>query len=374
MTALSENELDRLEALLDSEFLGGEAMLLDENPQLQPVLPASWWQEHNVQLHLGVTLREIDRASRTLTLTDGQTYRWSQLLLATGAAARPLPLLDKLGERCFTLRHAGDAERLRDVLQPGKAIAIVGAGTIGLELAASATPRGCQVAVVEMASSVMGRNAPAPVRDYLLARHQQAGVRVLLNSSIEHAEAGEFLSLTLQNGETLLADAVIYGIGIVANDALARDAGLEAANGIIVDTACSTADPAIFAAGDVAQHHQYGLCIQSWAFAQNQAIATAKAMLDPQASGYDEAPWLWSDQYDRNIQILGIPQAGSRTIVRDEPQGAIYFSLNADGRLTQLVAFNNARIVKLAKRWMAAGRDLSNVPLADPTFSLMSLR
>lgn len=93
-------------------------MLLDDNPQLQPVLPANWWQEHNVQLHLGVTLREIDRASRTLTLADGQTYRWTQLLLATGAAARPLPLLDALGERCFTLRHAGDAERLRAALQP----------------------------------------------------------------------------------------------------------------------------------------------------------------------------------------------------------------------------------------------------------------
>ncbi|WP_032457952.1 oxidoreductase C-terminal domain-containing protein, partial [Klebsiella pneumoniae] len=150
--------------------------------------------------------------------------------------------------------------------------------------------------------------------------------------------------------------------------------GLTVDRGIVVNAQGRSNDPAIFAAGDVAQHHQYGLCIQSWAFAQNQAIATAKAMLDPQASGYDEAPWLWSDQYDRNVQILGIPQAGSRTIVRDEPQGAIYFSLNADGRLTQLVAFNNARIVKLAKRWMAAGRDLSNVPLADPTFSLMSLR
>lgn len=106
-----------------------------------------------------------------------------------GRCGTPLPLLDKLGDRCFTLRHAADAERLRDTLLPGKSIVIVGAGTIGLELAASATQRGCQVTVVELAPTVMGRNAPAPVRDYLLARHQQAGVRVLLNSAIEHAEA-----------------------------------------------------------------------------------------------------------------------------------------------------------------------------------------
>lgn len=152
-----------------------KAMLLDENPQRQPILNADWWLENNVQLHLGVTLRQIDRTSRTLMLADGQSYRWSQLLLATGAAARPLPLLDKLGERCFTLRHAKDAERLRGALLPGKSIVIVGAGTIGTELAASAIQRGCRVTLVELASTVMGRNAPAPVRDYLLNRHRQAG-------------------------------------------------------------------------------------------------------------------------------------------------------------------------------------------------------
>lgn len=215
-----------------------KAMLLDDNPQLQPILPAGWWREHNVQLHLGVTVQTLGRQTHQLMLADGQSYPWDRLLIATGAAARPLPLLDKLGDRCFTLRHAADAERLRGTLLPGKSIVIVGAGTIGLELAASATQRGCQVTVVELAPTVMGRNAPAPVRDYLLARHQQAGVRVLLNSAIEHAEARECLSLTLQNGETLLADAMVYGIGIVANDALAREAGLETANGIIVDSAC----------------------------------------------------------------------------------------------------------------------------------------
>lgn len=204
-----------------------KAMLLDDNPQLQPILPADWWREHNVQLHLGVTVQTLGRQTHQLVLADGQSYPWDRLLIATGAAARPLPLLDKLGDRCFTLRHAADAERLRDTLLPGKSIVIVGAGTIGLELAASATQRGCQVTVVELAPTVMGRNAPAPVRDYLLARHQQAGVRVLLNSAIEHAEAGECLSLMLQNGETLLADVMVYGIGIVANDTLAREAELE---------------------------------------------------------------------------------------------------------------------------------------------------
>mgnify|MGYP005982669367 FL=1 len=352
-----------------------KAMLLDDNPQLQPVLPASWWQEHNVQLHLGVTLRGIDRASRTLTLADGQTYRWTQLLLTTGAAARPLPLLDALGERCFTLRHAGDAERLRTVLQPGKSVVIVGAGTIGLELAASATQRGCRVTVVELASTVMGRNAPAPVRDYLLARHQLAGVRVLLNSAIEHAEAGEFLTLTLQNGETLTADAVVYGIGIVANDTLARNAGLETANGIIVDSACATADPAIFAAGDVALTRQPDGSlrrIESWENANFQAQMAAAAMLGlplPTA-----APgWFWTDQYSDNLQFVGEMQ-GENWLCRGNPDNgkAIWFQLR-EGAMIGAVALNNGREVRVLRKLIQSRRQVSIDALCDDSVALKSL-
>lgn len=352
-----------------------KAMLLDDNPQLQPVLPASWWQEHNVQLHLGVTLRKIDRASRTLTLADGQTYRWTQLLLATGAAARPLPLLDALGERCFTLRHAGDAERLRAALQPGKSIVIVGAGTIGLELAASATQRGCRVTVVELASTVMGRNAPAPVRDYLLARHQQAGVRMLLNSAIEHAEAGEFLTLTLQNGETLQADAVVYGIGIVANDTLARDAGLETANGIIVDSACATSDPVIFAAGDVALTRQPDGSlkrIESWENANCQAQVAAAAMLGlplPTAT----PGWFWTDQYSDNLQFVGEMQ-GESWLVRGDPdaQKAIWFSLQNDV-VVGAVTLNQGREMRLLRKWIQAKKKPPVAALVDETILLKSL-
>lgn len=352
-----------------------KAMLLDDNPQLQPVLPASWWQEHNVQLHLGVTLREIDRATRTLTLADGQTYRWTQLLLATGAAARPLPLLDALGDRCFTLRHAADTERLRAVLQPGKSVVIVGAGTIGLELAASATQRGCRVTVVELADTVMSRNAPAPVRDYLLARHQLAGVRVLLNSAIEHAEAGEFLTLTLQNGEQLTADAVVYGIGIIANDTLASDAGLETANGIIVDSACATADPAIFAAGDVALTRQPDGSlrrIESWENANFQAQVAAAAMLGlplPTA-----APgWFWTDQYSDNLQFVGEMQ-GESWLVRGDPdaQKAIWFSLQNDV-IVGAVTLNQGREMRLLRKWIQAKKKPPVAALVDETILLKSI-
>ncbi|MCL0154825.1 FAD-dependent oxidoreductase, partial [Klebsiella pneumoniae] len=101
----------------------------EDSPQLQQVLPANWWQENNVHLHSGVTIKTLGRDTRELVLTNGESWHWDQLFIATGAAARPLPLLDALGERCFTLRHAGDAARLREVLQPERSVVIVGAGT-----------------------------------------------------------------------------------------------------------------------------------------------------------------------------------------------------------------------------------------------------
>jgi Uncharacterized NAD(FAD)-dependent dehydrogenases len=352
-----------------------KAMLLDDNPQLQPILPADWWREHNVQLHLGVTVQTLGRQTHQLVLADGQSYPWDRLLIATGAAARPLPLLDKLGDRCFTLRHAADAERLRDTLLPGKSIVIVGAGTIGLELAASATQRGCQVTVVELAPTVMGRNAPAPVRDYLLARHQQAGVRVLLNSTIEHAEAGEFLSLTLQNGETLLADAMVYGIGIVANDTLARDTGLETVNGIIVDSACTTSDPAIFAAGDVALTRQPDGSlrrVESWENANFQAQIAAAAMLGlplPTAT----PGWFWTDQYSDNLQFVGEMQ-GESWLCRGNPEDgkAIWFQLR-DGAIIGAAALNNGREVRVLRKLIQSGRAMSEEALCDEGVALKSL-
>ncbi|HHG8771778.1 TPA: phenylpropionate dioxygenase ferredoxin reductase subunit [Raoultella planticola] len=352
-----------------------KAMLLDDLPQLQSVLAAEWWQANSVQLHLGVTIRQLDRQAKTVRLADGQTYRWTKLLIATGASARPLPLLDILGDRCFTLRHANDAERLRPVLAVDKSLVIVGAGTIGLELAASATLRGCQVTVIELGPTVMGRNAPPPVRDYLIHRHQQAGVRLRLNSAIEHIEKSDNLTLTLQSGEQLQADAVIYGIGIVANDALAREAGLETANGIVVDERCNTSDPAIFAAGDVALTrladgtlHR----VESWENANVQAQTAAAAMLG-QELPVATPGWFWTDQFSDNLQFVGDMQ-GATWCCRGDPaqKKAIWFQLRG-GALVGAVALNQGREVRVLRKLIQSGKQLSIEALANESLALNSL-
>ncbi len=351
-----------------------KAALLEAEPALPRLFSAEVQQALDLRWYRPLRAKSIDRQNKTLALSNGETLAYDLLLIATGGRARlpsealgaassgiyPAPLAGRAASEAAVGigNAAGDRRRRLDWPRNRR---------LGAQKRRSRDP-------YEQQPALCMRSVSMEVSQALDELHRGQGVDIRRGCGALELEDDNGLPTLHCDGQRETFDAVVVGIGVDLNLELARDAGLTVDRGIVVNAQGRSNDPAIFAAGDVAQHHQYGLCIQSWAFAQNQAIATAKAMLDPQASGYDEAPWLWSDQYDRNVQILGIPQAGSRTIVRDEPQGAIYFSLNADGRLTQLVAFNNARIVKLAKRWMAAGRDLSNVPLADPTFSLMSLR
>ena len=351
-----------------------KAALLEAEPTLPRLFSEEAQQALNLTWFRPLRAESIDRDNKTLALGNGETLAYDQLLIATGGRARLPGDAWAQHPQVYTLRHWQDAQRLKQQLASATRLAIVGGGWIGLEIAASARKCGVAVTLYEQQSALCMRSVSVEVSQALAQLHREQGVDIRCGCGALELEDDNGLPTLHCDGQRETFDAVVVGIGVDLNLELAREAGLAIERGIVVDAQGRSSDAAIFAAGDVAQHHQYGLCIQSWAFAQNQAVATAKAMLNSQADGYDEAPWLWSDQYDRNIQILGIPQAGSRTIVRDDPKGALYFSLNADGRLSQLVAFNDARTVKLAKRWMAAGRDLSDVPLADLTFSLMSLR
>lgn len=314
---------------------------------------------------------QIDREAKTVRLSNGERLSYNILLIATGGRARLPGEAWAAHPQVYTLRHWHDAQRLKARLAESQTLAIVGGGWIGLEIAASARKCGVAVTLFEQQPALCMRSVSGEVSQRLEALHREQGVDIRTGCGALELEDDGGLPVIHCDGQRETFDAVVVGIGVDLNLELARDAGLKTERGIVVDAQGRTSDPFIFAAGDVAQHHRYGLCIQSWAFAQNQAVATAKAMLNPDAPGYDDAPWLWSDQYQHNIQILGIPQPGSTTVAHED---SLFFSLDESGRLTQLVAFDDARTVKLAKRWMAAGRDLSDVPLGDPTFSLMSLR
>ncbi|WP_270503474.1 NAD(P)/FAD-dependent oxidoreductase [Kluyvera ascorbata] len=348
-----------------------KATLLEPDAALPRLFSEDVQQALNLNWYRPLRAEAINRDTKTVALSNGDSLHYDQLLIATGGRARVPGNAWAAHPQVYTLRHWQDAQQLKGRLAACKTLAIVGGGWIGLEIAASARKSGVVVTLFEQQPALCMRSVSADVSARLAEMHREQGVDIRTGCGALELEDNHGLPTIHCDGQRETFDAVVVGIGVTLNLELAADAGLNINRGIVVDAQGRTSDPAIFAAGDVAEHHQYGLCIQSWAFAQNQAVATAKAMRNADAAGYDEAPWLWSDQYQHNIQILGIPQAGSKTVVREN---ALFFSLDDNGRLTQLVAFNDARTVKLAKRWMSAGRDLSDVPLADPTFSLMSLR
>lgn len=352
-----------------------KAALLDGSVPLSRLFSEEVVAGMNIDWYRPLRAEAIDGQQQIVTLSDGSQLQFDQLLIATGGRPRLPDASWAKHPRVMTLRSWDDAARLRQGLQQCQKLAIVGGGWIGLEIAASARKLGVDVTVFERQPALCMRSVGAGVSQALLELHQQQGVTV-------HCDCGE-ITLEDREGEAWIGsassaaqpfDLVVVGIGVELNLELAHSAGLKLEGGIVVDGQGRTSHPAIFAAGDVARHPTLGLCLQSWAYAQNQAISTACAMLDAFAAPYDDVAWLWSDQYDANIQILGVPTGGVHQIVRRTPQSQLFFTLNADRQLVQLVAFNDARTIKLGKRWLASGRVLDPQQLADVEFSLMALK
>ena len=317
----------------------------------------------------------IDRQAQEVVLDDGERLAYDRLLIATGSRPRlPVPEWAEIGN-VMTLRSWDDASRLKAQFEASRRIGVIGGGWIGLEVASSARKLGLEVDVFERAPALCGRSVGPEVAEAIRELHERHGVGLALGRQDIRLSEEVDGRVTITAGAEARApyDLVVVGVGVEINLELAREVGLRTEQGIIVDAAGHTSDPKIFAAGDVSQHPQLGLCLQSWAYAQNQARVVADAMLG-KAAHYDEPAWLWSDQHGVNIQILGVPSGEFHCVVRREAQGPVFFYLDDAQRLMQMVAFDQPRAIKLGKRWITAGRKLDAAALADPNFNLMSLR
>ncbi|AYO53093.1 3-phenylpropionate/cinnamic acid dioxygenase ferredoxin--NAD(+) reductase subunit [Acinetobacter wuhouensis] len=251
---------------------------------------------------------KIDTVRKSIELKNGASIAFDKLLLATGGAARRLPNFDALGKHVYTLRNLEDSQALVPVLQAGRRIVLIGGGVIGLELASSARFKDCQVTVIEMGPMVMGRSSPRILSEFLLAQQRLAGVDVRLETKISNCQLeGEEVVITLEGGEELRADAVIYGIGIIPNAQLAIDAGLDVDFAIQVNENCQTSHPDIYAAGDVATqlrgNGQYGR-VETWENANLQAGIFARHVMGVEHPTPNPA-WFWTDQLNINYQFVG---------------------------------------------------------------------
>jgi 3-phenylpropionate/trans-cinnamate dioxygenase ferredoxin reductase component len=326
--------------------------------------------------HLGTHAEHIDRAGQTIRTSKGK-FAYSKLLLATGAKPRKLNCPG--GEHAFLLRNFEDAVLLRDRFQPGTNIVIIGGGFIGLELASSASKRGCNVTVIEAQPRILMRGVPPEIADIVRARHVAAGVHLRTGTALKSIEA---TAVILSDDSKITADTIIAGIGAAPETKLAADAGLAIDNGIAVNQYLQTNDPLIYAAGDCCSfphpaYNMHRLRLEAWRNAQDQGSVAGENM----AGGtkvYAAIPWFWSDQFDLSLQIAGLASEGPTTIARQSsPENLLLFHLAQNGKLMGASAIGTgnsiARDVKLAEMLIAKGAAPSPALLADPSVQLKSI-
>ncbi len=333
----------------------------------------------DLDFRAGVRATRIDRAARAVHLADGSSVAYDKLILATGGEARRLSVPGGDGPRVHYLRTLDESLAIRAALAPGRRLAVVGGGWIGLEVAATARKGGAEVTVLETVDRLCARAVPSSVSAFLHGLHERNGVAIRTSCGVKAIEdrGAEGLRLALGDGSTLDADAVVVGIGLVAQIGLAREAGLDIGDGVLVDERCRSSDPDILVAGDCANMPLARLGrrvrLESWANAQNQAIVVAKSALG-QDVRYDELPWFWSDQFDANVQLLGLPERWPEPIVRGDRTGASFSLFYLDGdRIVAVVSINAPRDLRAAKRVMEAGRAVRAADLADPAVNLAKL-
>ncbi|OWV70522.1 ferredoxin reductase [Rhizobium sp. R634] len=375
-------------------LVGAEALHPYERPPLSKagiadasdpkfIAAAEKYTESGIRLLTGVEARDVDTASKTVTLSDGTTLSYDKLLLATGASARSFPGAPKGSAHIRSLRTYHDAAALRDAMKPGRHIAIIGGGFIGLELAATARLLGAEVTVIEGLERVLKRGVPEEVAHLLTERHRAEGVDIRCGVSIEALiEEGGKAVIRLSAGEVIEADLALVGIGAWPNVEIAESAGLAIENGIAVDTYLQTSAPDVFAAGDCCSFPLpiYGgrrVRLESWRNAQEQGTLAAANML-----GLDQAvsavPWFWSDQYDMTLQISGLAEGAASHHRRDLSADAfILFHLDAEGRLIAASGIGRgnavARDIRLAEMLIAAGARPDPAALTSSNVKLKSL-
>lgn len=339
--------------------------------------------EHNIGLHTNDAAVRINRQTHTVELASGIQLPYERLLLATGANPRKLSVQGNAAEEMLYLRTFADAIRIRERIQPGKRVAVIGGGFIGLEVAASAVKKSCEVTLVEVAPRILMRGVPEEIAKLAEQRHREAGVRFKIGVMIESVDRdGEELVISLADGTTVNCDVVITGIGAIPETALAAASELEIENGVKVNEMLATSDSDIYAAGDCCSfpHPFYGgkrIRLEAWRNAQDQGTHVAGNMLGA-AVPYSALPWFWSDQYDQTLQVAGLSEPTDTTVMRNlGDAGKLFFHVAGDGRLVSVSAMGPtgafAKEFRLAEMLIEKQARPELEALADPGRKLKEL-
>ena len=355
---------------LSKKFLAGEL----EEARL-PIRPASFYESIHCELMLGNPVAAIDTAARTLALADGGQLAYDRLVLAVGGHARPLSVPGAGLPGVHVLRTIADVNAIRAQLTRGVRVAIVGAGYIGLECAASFRKLGFDVTVIEMMDRVMSRVVAPEMSNFYSAEHARHGVTILTDRRVS-AMWGEgcVAAVECSDDTQVPADLVLVGIGLVPNTELATAAGIHCDDGIAVDEHCRTSEPNIYAIGDCCSHPspRYGrrLRLESVDNAFEQA-RTAAANICGRSVVHDKTPWFWSDQFELKLQIVGLSQGYDQVVLRGDPAShAFSCCYLKGGELIALDAVNHGKDFMAARKLIAERVRPDPARLADPNLAL----
>jgi 3-phenylpropionate/trans-cinnamate dioxygenase ferredoxin reductase subunit len=358
---------------LSKKYLAGEM----ETKRLY-FKPENFYPDHDIELRLSTRVESLDPTAKTVQLDNGEKLDYSKLLLTTGSRVRKLSIPGSELPGIHYLRNIDDVLRIQKDFNAGTRLVIVGAGYIGLEVAAIAVKRGIDVTVLETENRAMNRVVAPEISEFFQDLHREAGVKIEFGSMVkEFSGDGNVQQLVCADGYSVPADMCIVGIGILPNSELAEAAGLSCNNGIVVDEFARTSDPDIYAAGDCTFHPNsllgINLRLESVHNALEQAKTAAAAMCG-ELTPYAQIPWFWSDQYDVKLQIVGLSKGYDQLVIRGDKAAhsfAAFYMQN--GQLLAVDAINSPREFMLAKKLVAAKAVFDPQQLADESEDFKAL-
>ena len=370
----AEPELPYERPPLSKEYLAGEKAF-----ERMLIRPAAFWQERQVAMHLGREVVAVDPETRRVTLSDGATIGYGDLVWAAGGAARRLGCEGADLARVHSVRSRDDVDRMIAELPDAERAVVVGGGYIGLEVAAVLRKLGKPVTVLEAMDRVLARVAGAPVSHFYEAEHRAHGVEVRTGVTVDGIVGeGAAAGVRLAGGEILPADMVIVGIGIAPAVAPLIAAGAQGGNGVDVDDHCRTSLPHVYAIGDCAAHESRfaggaRVRIESVQNATDQAAVAARAIAGA-PEPYAAVPWFWSNQYDLKLQTVGLSIGHDDLVVRGDPAGRRFSVVYLrQGRVVALDCVNAIKDYVQGRKLVVEAIAPDRALLADPDVPLKAL-
>jgi 3-phenylpropionate/trans-cinnamate dioxygenase ferredoxin reductase subunit len=351
---------------LSKDFLRGES-----EREKAYVHDAGFYERNDIELITGLSVTALNPSVRQVSFGSGDTLRYDKCLLATGAAPRPLSVPGAELDGIYYLRTLSDSERLRERLDAGGRVAVIGAGWIGSEVAASARQRGLDVTLIDPLPLPNLRIFGPEIGSFYRDVHAQHGIDLMLGHGVEgFVGDGRVMAVRVSGGRLIECEFAVIGVGVVPRTQLATDAGLNVDNGIVVDDKLESTAADIFAAGDVANawHPFYGrpIRVEHWATALNQGPAAARSMLGEPVS-YDRIPYFFSDQYDVGMEYSGFAPEWDQVVLRGEPADGKFVAFWLKDR--RVVAGMNVNVWDLNEEIQAlirSGEQVDVRALRDP--------